>query len=109
MARDYSWARRTAPRGWLTLGDLAELLAVGRHQARRKLLQSGLPCRLFTRRWRDPVDGCWYKRRFWALRRETADLLFELELLKLGREAHRGADRLEARLATSPRLKHPPR
>ncbi len=75
MPRDYSWARRFVPRSCGTVGELAILLGVGRHQARRRLLQSGLPCRLITRRWKDP-DGAWYVRRTYAIPVATAEALF---------------------------------
>ncbi len=74
MGRDYTWARRFVPRGCGTLGELAILLGVGRHQARRRLLQSGLPCRLITRRWKDH-EGAWYVRRTYAIPAPTAEAL----------------------------------
>ena len=74
MPRDYSWARQFVPRSCGTIGELGILLGVGRHQARRRLLQSGLPCKLITRRWRHP-DGSWYVRRTYAIPPGTAEVL----------------------------------
>lgn len=74
MPRDYTWSRRTIGRNKLCIGELGTLLGVGRHQARRLLLQSGLPCRLITRRWRDS-DGSWYSRRTYAIPPATAETL----------------------------------
>jgi hypothetical protein len=70
MARDYTWARRTLGRHMVTIGELATMLGVGRHQARRRLLASSLPAKLVTRRWKDR-HGCWYMRRTWAVPMET--------------------------------------
>lgn len=58
----------------LTIGDLAALLGVGRHQARRILLVSGLPCKLVTRHWHG-IDGRAYTRKTWAVPVEVACLL----------------------------------
>ena len=79
MPRDYSWARRFVPRSCGTVGELAILLGVGRHQARRRLLQSGLPCRLITRRWKNP-DGAWQVRRTYAIPVPTAEALLWKEI-----------------------------
>ena len=76
MPRDYSWARRFVPRDCFTVGELADVLCIGSHQARRRLLQSGLPYRLITRRWQHPLDQCWYVRRTYAIPPETADALY---------------------------------
>ncbi len=43
------------------------MLGVGRHQARRRLLQSGLPYRLISRHWRHPLDQSWYTRKCYAI------------------------------------------
>lgn len=70
MPRDYSWARQAIPCNMATVGELAIILGVGRHQARRRLLASGLPVKLVTRRWKDQ-DECWWVRRTWAIPLET--------------------------------------
>ncbi len=75
MGCDYSWARRFVPRSCGTVGELAIILGVGRHQARRRLLASGLPCKLITRRWRDS-GGSWYVRRTYSVPVATAKALF---------------------------------
>ena len=74
MGCEYSWARRFISRDCLTVGEVALLLGVGRHQARRRLLQSGLPCKLIVRRWRHP-DGNWYNRQTYAIPPATAETL----------------------------------
>ncbi len=79
--RDYTWARRTIPRGTWTIEDLSMGLGVSRHQSRRRLLSSRLPYRMITRRWRDPHSGIWYSRKVIAVPDETATILF-LERLK---------------------------
>ena len=56
MPRDYSWAARVVGRNAYTLREVGIMLGVGRHQARRRLLQSGLPYRLISRHWRHPLD-----------------------------------------------------
>ncbi len=87
MACDYSWARRILRRDQVTIGELGWMLGVGRHQARRRLLASGLPCRLITRRWRDPwyVEDHWYVRRTYAIPARTADILLWQHLERDGR------------------------
>lgn len=75
MCENYAWARQTIPPRMLTIGDLALFLGVGRHQARRILLGSRLPCRLITRHWRDRRHGTPYTRRTWAVSVEVACLL----------------------------------
>jgi hypothetical protein len=75
MPSDYAWARATISGRMLTVGDLAALLGVGRHQARRILLASGLPCRLITRHWRERRCGTPYTRKTWAVPVEVACLL----------------------------------
>ena len=70
MPRDYSWAQRNIPEGLYSIGDLAEGLDMGRHQARRILLSSGLPCWLIMKRWRGS-NGKYYCRRAWAIPFET--------------------------------------
>ncbi len=79
MGCDYSWARRFVPRSCGTVGELAILLGVGRHQARRRLLASGLPCWLLTRRWKD-LNGSWYVRRAWVVPPGTAKTLLWKEI-----------------------------
>lgn len=73
MARDYSWARQTIPRDCLTVGEIALLLGVGRHAARRRLLKAGLPARLVVRHWRH--GGQLYTRRCWAIPEVAAMIL----------------------------------
>ncbi len=57
MARDYSWARNSIPPRLNTIGEVAGLLALGRHQTRRRLIASGLPYKVYVRRWQDPGRG----------------------------------------------------
>lgn len=73
-ARGYDWARRTIPRGHWAIGDVAFLLGVGRHAARRRLLKSGLPARLITRYWR--YGGYLYRRKAWAVPGLSVAILF---------------------------------
>ena len=75
MPRDYRWARKFIPHDCATIGELGILLGLGRHEARRRLLKSGLPCRLITRRWKNP-DGAWQVRRTYAIPVATAEALF---------------------------------
>lgn len=67
MPDDYPWARHSIPTGLWTLAELAQLLDVGTHQARRILLKSGLPCRLITKHWWDRQTGRGFTRKAWAL------------------------------------------
>lgn len=75
MACNYFWARLTIPANMMTLGELSLLLGTGRHQARRILIRSGLPCRLIKRHWRSPTTERGYTRRAWAIPQEVALLL----------------------------------
>jgi hypothetical protein len=79
--RDYGWARTVVPQDKLTLGELADLLGVGRHQARRLLLASGLPSRLLTRKW--SYNGHRYGRKTYSIPPETAEALLEMHLMKM--------------------------
>jgi hypothetical protein len=63
VSRDYTWTRRSIQDDMFSVGDLALWLGLGRHQARRVLLHSGLPCRLITRHWWDPRTGRGYTRK----------------------------------------------
>lgn len=74
MARDYQWAARTVPKGYWTIGDVAFMLGVGRHAARRRLLRSGLPAKLITRYWQH--GGHLYRRRALAVPEVSAMILF---------------------------------
>lgn len=71
----YHWARRSIPADLWTLGDLALLLGIGRHQARRVLLKSGVPCCLVAKHWRDKHTGRGFTRKAWALPGTAALLL----------------------------------
>lgn len=74
MPRDYTWARKTIPRGYWTIGELAMFLGVGRHQGRRILLSARVPCRLIARRWRYGAKT--YCRRAWAVEEAVVAVLF---------------------------------
>jgi len=100
MPRDYSWARRFVGRNCLTVGEVAFLLGLGRHQTRRRLLQSRLPCRLVVRRWRHHRDRSWYTRKTYAIPRGTAETLL---WQAISREWER-----DVRLLTRMGLKVPP-
>ncbi len=92
MPRDYSWARRILRRDQVTIGELGMMLGVGRHQARRRLVASGLPCRLVTRRWKDPwYEDRWYARRTYAIPARTAHILLWQHLERDGRRMLRAA------------------
>jgi hypothetical protein len=80
MACDYAWARRSVPSNYFTLGDLSLLLGVGRHQARRILINSRLPCRLIKRHWQYGYPRRNYVRKAWALSGDTALLLLLLRV-----------------------------
>ena len=90
MARDYSWARQVVGKRNFTIGELAGLLGVGRHAARRRLLKSGLQCKLITRRWRHPVHrSCWYVRRTWQIPIDTAKVLLDQDTERVWRQTVR--------------------
>ncbi len=74
MARDYSWARRWAPAGTWTVGDLAIMIGLGRHQTRRILLASKLPYRLIRRRW--SYGGRGYARKYYVIPSSTAAVIY---------------------------------
>ena len=88
MPRDYSWARRILRRDQVTIGELGWMLGVGRHQARRRLLASGLPYKLVTRRWKDPwyVEDHWYVRRTYAIPARTARIILWRHIERDGRQ-----------------------
>ncbi len=92
MACDYSWARRFVGRANVTVGELATMLSLGRHQARRRLLASGLPYKLITRHWQDPwYEDRWYARRTYAIPSKTARILLWQHLERDGRQMLRAA------------------
>ena len=103
MARDYSWARSFLRHDWLTIGELAWLLNVGRHQARRRLLASGLACKLILRRWRQPHEGSWYVRRAYAVPPVTVRVLFWRALERDWRRTEREFARLGMRFSPAHR------
>ncbi len=83
MPRDYSWARRSIPRGWFTVGELGRLLALGPHQTRRRLRAWGLNYRVVVRRWKSTDGTHWYARRALAIPPESVAALLALDLRKL--------------------------
>ncbi len=80
MARDYSWSRNSIPPRLNTIGELAGLLGLGRHQTRRRLIASGLPYRVYTRRWQDP-SGRWFSRRAIGIPQKTAAEPLKLDMI----------------------------
>jgi hypothetical protein len=78
---NYHWARRSIPTDLWTLGELAQLLGVSRHQARRILLKSCLPCHLVAKHWWDKRTGLGFTRKAWALP-VTAALVLLLERVR---------------------------
>ena len=81
MARDYSWARNSIPPRLNTIGEVAGLLALGRHQTRRRLIASGLPYKVYVRRWKDPNSGKWYSRRAIGIPQKTAAELIKNDMV----------------------------
>jgi len=81
MARDYSWARNSIPPRMNTVGELAGLLALGRHQTRRRLIASGLPYKVYVRRWQDPNSGKWFSRRAIGIPQKTAGELVKRDMV----------------------------
>ena len=79
------------------------MLGVGRHQARRILIASGLPHRLITRRWRHALNGAWYARAALAISPEVADRLVWERLARQRQQLDRTVKWLEARLAAGRR------
>jgi hypothetical protein len=65
VARDYTWARCAVGRDAVTVGDIANALRLGRHQARHLLITSDVPARLLIRKWRGP-GGRWWQREVWS-------------------------------------------
>ena len=92
MPRDYKWAAQSLPPGLVTIGELGVLLGLGRHQARRMLLRSGYPCKLYTRKWRGD-NGQGYTRKcygvplmtFFHLSKERSVFVMERVLRAMGR------------------------
>ena len=80
MARDYSWARNSIPPRLNTIGEVAGLLGLGRHQTRRRLVASGLPFRVYVRRWQDPNSGKWYSRRAIGIPQKTSAELIKQDM-----------------------------
>ncbi len=81
MARDYSWSRNSIPPRMNTIGELAGLLGLGRHQTRRRLIDSGLPFKVYVKRWQDPNSGKWYSRRAIGIPQKTAAELLKLDMM----------------------------
>ncbi len=81
MPRDYSWARNSIPPRLNTIGEVAGLLALGRHQTRRRLIASGLPYKVYVRRWRDPNSGKWFSRRAIGIPQKTAAELIKQDMV----------------------------
>ncbi len=81
MARDYSWARNSIPPRLNTIGEVAGLLALGRHQTRRRLIASGLPNKVYVRRWQDPKSGKWFSRRAIGIPQKTAAELIKQDMV----------------------------
>jgi len=81
MPRDYSWARNSIPPRLNTIGEVAGLLALGRHQTRRRLIASGLPYKVYVRRWKDPNSGKWYSRRAIGIPQKTAGELVKQDMV----------------------------
>ncbi len=80
MPRDYSWARNSIPPRLNTIGEVAGLLALGRHQTRRRLIASGLPYKVYVRRWQDP-SGRWFSRRAIGIPQKTAAELIKQDMV----------------------------
>ncbi len=81
MARDYTWSRRSIPPRMNTIGELAGLLGLGRHQTRRRLVASGLPYRIYVKRWTNPATGQQYSRRAIAIPQSTAGELIKNNIM----------------------------
>ena len=81
MPRDYSWSRNSIPPRLNTIGELAGLLGLGRHQTRRRLIDSGLPFKVYVKRWQDPNSGKWYSRRAIGIPQKTAAELLKLDMM----------------------------
>jgi hypothetical protein len=61
-----------------TVGDIANALHLGRHQARRLLVKADLPGKKkIAKGWRGP-DGHWYWRTFWVVPEEALAVLWFL-------------------------------
>ncbi len=76
MPRDYKWAAQSLPPDLVSIGELGILLGLGRHQARRLLLKSGYPCKLYTKHWRGD-NGRGYTRRTYGIPPVTFRLLLK--------------------------------
>jgi len=81
MPRDYSWSRNSIPPRLNTIGELSGLLGLGRHQTRRRLVASGLPFRVYVRRWKDPNSGKWFSRRAIGIPQKTAAELIKQDMV----------------------------
>ncbi len=81
MSRDYSWARNSIPPRLNTIGEVAGLLALGRHQTRRRLIASGLPYKVYVKRWTNPATGQQYSRRAIGIPQKTAAELIKQDMV----------------------------
>jgi len=81
MPRDYSWSRNSIPRTMNTIGEVAGLLALGRHQTRRRLIASGLPYKVYVKRWTNPATGQQYSRRAIGIPQKSAAELLKLDMM----------------------------
>lgn len=68
----YQWSRASIPPKMHTVGELGIMLGLGRHQARRRLVASGLPYTIYVRRWKNPANGQPYSRRAIGIPQSTA-------------------------------------
>lgn len=79
---DYSWADGVVGQDCVSIGTLGTLLRVGRHQARRRLVASGLPYRVYRRVWTHP-SGRIYTRKAIAVPLISAHALYLTRLSRI--------------------------
>ncbi len=69
---NYQWSRQSIPKMMHTIGEVSRFLGLGRHQTRRRLVASGLPYRVYVKRWTNPATGQQYSRRAIGIPQKTA-------------------------------------
>ena len=77
---NYEWSRQSIPRKMHTILEVSRFLGLGRHQTRRRLVASGLPYRVYIRRWKDPATGQRYSRRAIGIPQKTAAELIKQDM-----------------------------
>ena len=76
-----------------TILEVSRFLGLGRHQTRRRLVASGLPYKIYVKRWKDPATGKPYSRRAIGVPQKTAAELLKQDMANLLRRSWQNIDR----------------